>query len=48
MVGVPRYGSDVPFYRPEGLEGSLGIPLAVSTQWEKPDLFPRTRHPSLE
>ncbi len=34
MIGLLRYGSGVPFYRLEGLEGSLGIPLPASTQWE--------------
>jgi len=34
MIGVLKYGSGVPFYRLEGLEASLGIPLPASTQWE--------------
>jgi transposase len=34
MVGLMRYGSGMPFYRLEGLQGSLGIPLPASTQWE--------------
>ena len=34
MIGLLRYGSGVPFYRLEGLEASLGIPLPASTQWE--------------
>jgi transposase len=34
MIGLLRYGSGVPFYRLEGLEESLGIPLPASTQWE--------------
>ncbi len=34
MVALLRYGSGVPFYRLEGLEASLGIPLPSSTQWE--------------
>lgn len=34
MMGLLKYGSGVPFYRLEGLEENLGIPLPVSTQWE--------------
>ena len=34
MIGLLKYGSGVPFYRLEGLEASLGIPLPASTQWE--------------
>jgi hypothetical protein len=34
MIAQLRYGSGVPFYRLEGLEASLGIPLPTSTQWE--------------
>jgi len=34
MIGLLRYGSGMPWYRLEGLEGSLGIPLPASTQWE--------------
>jgi transposase len=34
MIGLLKYGSGVPFYRLEGLEENLGIPLPVSTQWE--------------
>ena len=29
-----KYGTGMPFYRLERLEGALGIPLASSTQWE--------------
>lgn len=34
MIAILKYGSGLPFYRLEGLEGSLGIPLPASTQWE--------------
>ena len=34
MIALLRYGSGIPFYRLEGLEKKLGIPLPVSTQWE--------------
>lgn len=34
MLALLKYGSGVPFYRLEGLQESLGIPLPASTQWE--------------
>jgi len=34
MIALLKYGSGVPFYRLEGMEASLGIPLPASTQWE--------------
>lgn len=34
MIALLRYGSGFPFYRLEGLEASLEIPLPSSTQWE--------------
>src|SRR5207244_11999359 len=34
MNAQVKYGSGMPFYRLEDLEGSLGIPLPASTQWE--------------
>lgn len=34
MVALLKYGSGVPFYRLEGLEANLGIPLPRSTQWD--------------
>lgn len=34
MVAVLKYGSGVPFYRLEGLQAHLGIPLPRSTQWD--------------
>ena len=34
MIGLLKYGSGLPFNRFEGLQGSLGIPLPASTQWE--------------
>jgi hypothetical protein len=34
MIGLLKYGSGFPFNRFEGLQGSLGIPLPASTQWE--------------
>jgi transposase len=34
MIGLLRYGCGFPFNRLERLQGSLGIPLPASTQWE--------------
>lgn len=34
MIALLKYGSGLPFYRQEQLQGSLGIPLPSSTQWE--------------
>jgi transposase len=34
MIALLKYGTGVPFNRAETLEGSLGIPLPASTQWD--------------
>jgi len=34
MIALLKYGCGLPFYRLERLEGSLGIPLPSSTQWD--------------
>jgi len=34
MIALLKYGSGLPFNRLQQLEGSLGIPLPASTQWE--------------
>ena len=34
MIALLKYGSGFPFYRLEGLQKSLGIPLPASTQWD--------------
>jgi len=34
MIAQLKYGSGIPFYRLEKLEGQLGIPLPAATQWE--------------
>ena len=34
IVALLKYGSGVPFYRLEGLQSHLGIPLPRSTQWD--------------
>jgi transposase len=53
MIALLRYGSGVPWYRLQGLEKSLGIPLPVATQCEivaetavtlQPALQELTRH----
>ena len=35
MIALLKYGNGMPFYRIAGLQGSLGIPLPASTQWEQ-------------
>jgi len=45
IVGVLRYGNGMPFHRLDKLQGSMGIPLPASTQWDMvngaaPDLCP--------
>jgi transposase len=34
MIGLLKYGTGLPFHRIAQLERSLGIPLAVATQWD--------------
>jgi transposase len=34
MISLLKYGTGFPFYRLEHLQGSVGIPLPASTQWE--------------
>lgn len=34
MIGLMKYGCGFPFNRMQRLQGSLGIPLAASTQWD--------------
>ena len=34
MIGLLKYGSGLPFYRLERLQGNCAIPLPVSTQWD--------------
>lgn len=34
MIALLKYGSGFPFYRLEGLQENVGIPLPASTQWE--------------
>lgn len=34
MIALLKYGGGLPFNRLQGLQGSLGIPLPASTQWD--------------
>lgn len=34
MLALLRYGSGMPFYRLEGLQASLNVPLSDATQWD--------------
>jgi len=34
MIALLKYGTGMPFNRFEGLQGSVGIPLPASTQWD--------------
>ena len=34
MIALLKYGSGMPFYRMDGLQENLGIPLPASTQWD--------------
>jgi transposase len=34
MIALLKYGTGLPFHRLERLEGSLGLPLPATTQWE--------------
>jgi transposase len=34
MIALLKYGTGFPFYRLEHFQGSMGIPLPASTQWE--------------
>ncbi len=34
MIALLKYGKGMPFYRMEGLQENLGIPMPTSTQWD--------------
>ena len=34
MIALAKYGSGIPFYRLEGMQASLGVPLPAATQWD--------------
>jgi transposase len=48
MIGLLKYGSGVPWDRLERLEGSLGIPLPASTQWEIVEATGTLIHPAFD
>jgi len=48
MIGLLKYGSGLPFNRLQGLQGSLGIPLPASTQWEIVEESARKMEPVFE
>jgi len=34
MIGLLKYGTGMPFYRLDGLQENVGVPLPAATQWE--------------
>ncbi len=48
MIALLKYGSGFPFNRLEKLQGSLGIPLAVSTQWDIVEGVGNQAYPAFE
>ena len=48
MIAVMRYGAGMPFYRLEGLQASLGVPLPSSIQWKEADRTARLLEPILD
>ena len=48
MIGLLKYGSGLPFYRLEGLQASLGLPLPASTQWDIVEEAAETLSPAFE
>ncbi len=48
MIGLLRYGKGFPFYRLDQLQGSLGVPLPASTQWDLVHARARTIAPAFE
>lgn len=48
MIALLKYGSGFPFYRLEGLQNSLGIPLPASTQWEIVEAIANKVYPAYE
>ncbi len=49
IIGLLKYGSGMPFNRLERLQGSFGIPLPASTQWDViADAFLRIEPASIE
>ena len=48
MIALLKYGSGLPFNRIEQLQGSLGVPLAASTQWEIADAVANKAAPAYD
>ena len=48
MIGLLKYGSGLPFNRLEQLQGSLGVPLAASTQWQIADEVAEKIYPTYD
>jgi transposase len=48
MIALLKYGSGFPFNRLEGLQGSLGLPLPASTQWDIVNATARRIRPAYE
>lgn len=48
MIALLKYGTGMPFNRLEQLQGSLGIPLPTSTQWEIVEDVARIVTPAFE
>jgi transposase len=48
MIALLKYGSGLPFNRLEGLQGSVGLPLPASTQWDIVNATARRLQPASE
>jgi len=48
MIALLKYGSGLPFNRIEQLQGSLGVPLPASTQWEIVDAVAKKAAPAYD
>jgi transposase len=48
MIALLKYGRGMPFYRMEGLQENLGIPLPTSTQWDIVDAQAERIEPAFE
>ena len=48
LVALLKYGAGLPFHRLERLQGSLGVPLPASTQWEIVEDVARRLRPAFD
>ena len=48
MIALLKYGTGMPFHRLEGLQGSMGVPIAASTQWERVENLLNSAYPSYQ